>query len=78
MATANEHLISSTSLTVVTPGATDLPDHKGIWVGGAGTVIATLLDGSSVTISGVNAGTLLPVRVKRITGGTATLMMLWA
>jgi hypothetical protein len=78
MATANEHLISSTSLLPVTPGATDLGDHKGIWVGGAGSVIVTLLDGSSVTIAGVNAGTLLPVRVKRITGGTATLMLLWA
>lgn len=75
--TANEHLISSTLMVV--PGVSvDLPDHKGIWVGGAGTLIVTLMNNTSVTISGIAAGTLLPCRVKQITGGTATLLLLWS
>lgn len=77
MPTANEHMISGTSLIPVVPGATDLPEHKGIWVGTAGTVIVTLLNGQSVTLTGVPAGSLLPLRVKRITGGTAGSMLLW-
>ena len=77
MPTANEHLISSTDILVVTPGATDLPAHKAIWVGAAGSINVTLLNGNTVTITGVLAGTLLPIQVKRITGGTAGSMLLW-
>jgi len=77
MPTANEHLISATRVIPVTPGATDLVEHKGIWIGGAGSIIVTLLNGQTATVAGINAGTLLPLRVKRITGGTATLMLLW-
>lgn len=75
---ANEHLVSATMVIPVTPGTTNLPDHKGIWVGGAGTINVTLLNGQTATISGINAGTLLPLRVRQINvGGTATLMLLW-
>lgn len=50
---------------------------RGIWVGGAGNVAAVMLGGDVVTITGVPAGTLLPIRVTRInsTNTTATNMV---
>ncbi len=60
----------STDLTVVT---------RGLWVGGAGTVVATMRGGGDVTFSGVPAGTILPISVSRVkTSSTATLIVaLW-
>ena len=61
----------------VTPSDTaDLPQFSVIYVGGAGNVKVTTAQGSAVTFSGVNAGTVIPVRVRRVwaTGTTATLM----
>jgi len=78
MASANEHLISATELSTITPGATDLPDHKGIWVGTGGNLTVTLLNGNSVVITGVTSGTLLPVRVRRVTAATAGSLLLWS
>ena len=77
MATANEILASSTDLFAVTPGNTDLPDHQAIWVGVGGNLNVTLLNGRTLTITGIQSGTLLPVRVARITGGTAGSILLW-
>lgn len=54
---------------------------RGIWVGGTGAVKVNLVDtGTNITFSAVPAGTLLPVRAKRVlaTGTTATnLVALW-
>lgn len=61
----------------VTPSDTaDLPQFSVIYVGGAGNVKVTTAQGSAVTFSGVNAGTVIPVRVRRVwsTGTTATLI----
>lgn len=60
----------SADLTVVT---------RGLWVGGAGTVVATMRGGGDVTFSGIPAGTLLPISVSRVkTASTATLIVaLW-
>ena len=61
----------------VTPSDTaDLPQFSVIFVGGAGNVKVTTAQGSAVTFSGLNAGTVLPVRVRRVwaTGTTATLL----
>ena len=61
----------------VTPSdSTDLPQFSVIYVGGAGNVKVTTAQGSAVTFSGVNAGTVIPVRVRRVwsTGTTATLI----
>lgn len=63
---------------------TDLEDlPRALWVGGAGN-INVLMDkgqpGEEVVLSGIVAGTLIPVRVKRIlnTSTTATLIVaLW-
>lgn len=50
---------------------------RAIWVGGAGAVKVTLYGGDTVTLSGVTAGTLLPLRVTRVfsTGTDATLLV---
>lgn len=50
---------------------------RGIYVGGAGDVAAVMADGTVLTFSAVPAGTLLPIRCKRInsTNTTATLML---
>lgn len=61
----------------VTPSdTTDLPQFSVIFVGGAGNVKVTTAQGSAVTFSGINAGSVIPVRVRRVwsTGTTATLM----
>jgi hypothetical protein len=50
---------------------------RGIYVGGTGDVAAVMIDGTVLTFSAVPAGTLLPIRCKRInaTNTTATLML---
>ena len=50
---------------------------RGLWVGGAGNVAVVMFGGEAVTIPGVGAGTMLPIRVKQVklTGTTATLMV---
>jgi hypothetical protein len=47
---------------------------RGLWIGGDGSVKITTVDGDTVTLSGCGAGTVVPVRVKRVfaTGTTAT------
>lgn len=63
-------------LSAVTPSdSTDLTGARGVYVGGAGDVALMALDDSTaVTFSGVLAGSILPVRVKRVmsTNTTAT------
>lgn len=40
---------------------------KALWIGGAGTVVVRLADDSAdITLSGVAAGTLLPIRPKLV------------
>ena len=65
-------------LKAVTKHDTDdqgLTGCRGLWIGGAGNV-AVIADGdtAAVTIVGVLAGTLLPIRVSRVmaTNTTAT------
>lgn len=52
-------------------------DSRGVYVGGAGNIKVTTVGGSTVTFSGVAAGSLLPIRVNRVysTGTTATLIL---
>ncbi len=58
--------------TNLTNGPTD-----GIYVGGIGNVVAVWVDGTTATFVGVPAGTILPIRVKRInsTSTTATNLL---
>lgn len=61
--------------------ATVLPATRGLYIGGAGDVAVSMAaDDSSVTFTAVPAGTVLPVRVKKVlsTGTTATtIVALW-
>ena len=47
---------------------------RAVWVGGAGDMAVLMADDSAVTFVGVQAGSLLPIRVKRVnnTDTTAT------
>lgn len=69
------------SLKAVTPANSDLPSGvtRALWIGGTGDVaIVAENDGTTaVTIVGVPAGTLLPVRAKRVnsTNTTATAIV---
>lgn len=60
----------------VTPNdGTDLAQTtRAIWVGGAGNLSVVTRGGDTITLVGVPAGTLLPIRATRIrsTGTTAT------
>lgn len=75
---------SSEAGEVVTPhDSTDLSFvTRGLWVGGAGNISVEMYDPQSVAtktlvIQGVQAGTLLPIRIERVnsTSTTATLMV---
>jgi hypothetical protein len=69
----------ATRAEAVTPSDVDeLASYsRSLWVGGAGNVNVVMSDGTTVLISGVAAGTLLPIRVKQVknTSTTATLMV---
>lgn len=59
----------------ITPSDTiNLPQVSVVFVGVSGNVKVTTAQGSDVTFTGVNAGTVLPVQVRRVwsTGTTAT------
>lgn len=49
-------------------------EMEGLYIGGAGDVVVVMPDDSAITFAGVPAGTILPVRAKRVnaTNTTAT------
>ncbi len=62
----------------ITPSdSVDLTTPAILWIGGAGTITVDTLNETSVLISGVPAGILLPLVVKKVhaTGTTATLIV---
>lgn len=65
--------------TAVTPNdSTDLGvTARGLYIGGAGNVKIHTPDGQAVTFYGALAGSIIPVRVKRVwsTGTTATYIV---
>lgn len=60
----------------VTPNdSADLPNGicRALYIGGSGSVILDTANNTSITFAGLQAGTILPLNVKRVrTGGTAT------
>lgn len=58
----------------ITPADADLAQPaRGLFVGGSGTIVATMVSGEVVTFSGVAAGSILPISVKRVAAAsTAT------
>ena len=64
-------LLPSVKAVAVAPSdSTVLPAHRAIYVGGAGDLSVTYLDGTTGTISTVAAGTQLPLSVKKIMAAT--------
>jgi len=72
-------LMSYSRAVVLTPSdSADLANvAAALWVGGAGNISLDTPDGTTVLISGIPAGTVLPVRVRRVrsTSTTATLIV---
>lgn len=69
-----------TNASAVTPS--DSADASGLalWVGGAGNISIITAGGQTVTLSGVQAGTLIPLEFSRVrsTGTTATnIVRMW-
>jgi hypothetical protein len=66
----------ATRAVSITPDDDTLLDRitRAVWVGGAGDLAVLMADDSAVTFVGVQAGALLPIRVKRVnaTDTTAT------
>lgn len=68
----------SDSIDFATTSLTSLT--RALYVGGAGNVVAVMSDGTAVTFTAVPAGTVLPIRCKRVnsTNTTATaIVRLW-
>ena len=70
-------LVAHDAVLVTPSDSDDLPGglaKAGLYIGGAGNVRVTMASGADVTFSGVPAGTVLRVAVRRVwaTGTTAT------
>lgn len=69
----------ATGLIAVTPhDSTNISTvARALWVGGVGNVAVEMEDGTTATLTAVPAGTLLPIRAKRVnsTNTTATLIV---
>lgn len=71
----------SRAAVVVPSDTADFAAYGRVFVGGAGNVVCVpvgQLDETTVTFTGVVAGTILPVRVRRVwaTGTTATALVI--
>lgn len=65
---------ASTGFAIVPSNDTDLPEAtRALYVGSGGDLAVTMLSGAAVVLTGVAAGSLLPLRVVRVrtTGTTA-------
>ncbi len=51
---------------------------RGLWVGGGGNVNVEMSNGDVVLFSGVGAGSLLPLRVRRVLATTTTATLIVA
>jgi archaellum component FlaF (FlaF/FlaG flagellin family) len=68
------HVNAATGGSAITPGDTTEVDFNGVYVGGAGNLAVTLLDGSVITLTAVVVGTIYPLRAIKVmsTNTTAT------
>lgn len=78
--TIDSPIAPARNVTLITPDdSNDLANvAKALWVGGAGAISLIAVDDSAaVLISGIAAGTVVPIRAKRVraTGTTATLIV---
>lgn len=69
-----------TNAEAVTPSDSTNVAGLALWVGGAGNISIITAGGQTVTLSGVQAGTLIPLEFSRVrsTGTTATnIVRMW-
>ena len=73
-ANASGPLYPFTSAVAVVPNdTTNLPQVAlSLWIGGAGNLNVDMYNGQTVLISGITAGTLLPIKVRRVRATTTT------
>lgn len=66
--------ISAATFAAITPSnSTDLDVlTRAVYVGGAGNLVAVDADGNTCTFTGVPAGSILPIRVRRINSTSTT------
>ena len=68
-------------MAAVTPNdSTDLTiASRGLYIGGAGNIKVTTVDGDTATMVGVTAGSYYPIRIARVwsTDTTATNILSW-
>jgi hypothetical protein len=66
---------AGTAFAITPADAADLSEvTRSLYVGGPGNISVVMLSGAQLTFQGLAAGTILPVRVRRVraTGTTAT------
>lgn len=56
--------------TITKSDATVLTGIRGLWVGGAGNLTLRTIEGDTVQLVGVQAGTLVPMRVDMVLDAT--------
>ena len=66
------------ALAAITPDdSNDLATFaRALWVGGAGNISLDTLDGTTILVSGVTAGTYLPVSTRRVRATTTTATLI--
>ena len=64
----------ATDAFVITPSDSTVHRAQAVYVGGAGNIAVKTEDGTTLTFSGAQAGTILPVKTSQVlaTGTTAT------
>jgi hypothetical protein len=63
--------VSARRAVAVTPSdATVLENTRALYVGGTGDLVVDFVEGGTVTLVGVPAGTLLPIQVIRVRAAT--------
>ncbi len=68
---SNELRGASGGAAVTASDSTDLGRVRALWVGGAGNLAVQFVDtATTVTITGVPAGTLLPIQVNKVMAAT--------
>jgi hypothetical protein len=72
MATPNQEIRSATGGAAVTASdSTDLGVTRALWVGGAGNLAVQFVDtATTITLTGIPAGTLLPIQVSKVMAAT--------
>lgn len=70
------HVNAATGGVAITPSDSTVLDLNGIYVGGAGNLTVTLLDGNDVVLTAVLVGVIYPLRIIKVKAATtATLLV---